>query len=92
MTRKKGSKNKVGRPPKSAKRKGKKVVPEADKPTGSHAVNFLYDLIIKKGGLQSIEKNMHASVFNAFQLIENDLNRLGELEKNAPKEEKKDDK
>lgn len=88
MGGKKSNKNRVGRPPKSAKRKGEK--PQEPQPTGINAVTFLYDLIINKGGLQSIEKKMHASIFNAFQIIENDLNRLKELEKKSPKEEKKD--
>jgi hypothetical protein len=98
MTNKKGSnkkgsnKNPRGRPPKSANRKGKKVDPKTPPPTGINAINFLYDLIINKGGLQGIEKKFHAPVFNAFQIVENDLNRIPDLEKKVPKEEKKDGK
>jgi len=93
MGRNKGAKNKTaGKSPKSAKRKGKAPDPKTEKATGIHAISFLYDLIINKGGLQGIEKKMHAPVFNAFQIVENDLNRLTELDKKAPPEEKKDDK
>jgi len=84
MARKKVSRNKTaGRTPKSAPRKGKKdtTKPSAAPPGGTEAISFLYDQVVKKGGLEAIEDQFHASVFNAFAILKRSLARLDELEK-----------
>lgn len=90
MKSKQAKKKTAGRPPKSAKRKGAAPNPPQPLPTSTNALNFLYEQIVINGGLQAIDKKLHGAIFNAFQIVENDLKRIPALEEKLPKEDKKE--